>query len=149
MALIHYNKPNYCRSNGNSGLRTFNEMMDEFFDTGNHFYNRSLTPAANVFESNDDYRIELAVPGLKRDQIKVTLDNDVLKLHTDISSEQKKEEDYYRFEFDYSNFERTFAIPDTVERDKISAKYNDGILQIVLPKREDHIKKGPKEINIK
>jgi HSP20 family protein len=149
MTLIHYNKPNFCRSNGHSGLRTFNEMMDELFETGNHYYNRSFIPAANVFESNKDYRIELAVPGLKRDQIKVTLDDDVLKLHTDVSSEQKKEEYHYRFEFDYSNFERTFTIPDTVEREKISARYNDGILQVVLPKREDHINKGPKEINIK
>lgn len=149
MTLVHYRKPNYCRSNGHTGLRTFNEMMDEIYGTGNHFHNRSLTPAANIFESNKEYRIEVAVPGLKRDQIKVTLDDDVLKLHAGVSSEQKKEEDYNRFEFDYSDFERTFTIPDTVEKEKISAKYDDGILQVLLPKREDQIKKGPKEINIK
>ena len=149
MTLVHYRKPNYCRSNGHTGLRTFNEMVDELLGTESHFDDRSLTPAANIYESNQEYRIEVAVPGLNRDQIKVTLDDDVLKLHTNVSSEQKKGEHYYKSEFDYSNFERTFIIPDTVEREKISAKYNDGILHVLLPKREDQIKKGPKEINIK
>jgi len=149
MTLIHYRKPNYYRSNGHKGSRAFDEMMDELLGTENHYVNKSFMPAANIFETNDEYRIEVAVPGLKRDQIKVTLDDDVLKLHTNAPSGQKKEEEYHKFEFDYSNFERTFTIPDTVEREKISAKYHDGILQVLLPKKEDQIKKGPKEIDIK
>ena len=149
MTLIHYRKPSYYRSNGHKGLKTFDEMVDNLLGAGSHFDDRSVIPAANIYESNQEYRIEVAVPGLNRDLIKVTLDDDVLKLHTSAPSEQKKEDHYDKFEFDYSNFERTFTIPDSVEREKISAKYNDGILHVVLPKREDQIRKGPKEINIK
>ncbi len=124
-------------------------MVNELFGAGSHYGDRSFKPAANIYETNSEYRIEVAVPGLSRNQIRITLDEDVLKLHASVPSEEKKEEEYYKFEFDYSNFERSFIIPDTVDREKITARYHDGILHVSLPKREDQIKKGPKEINIK
>jgi HSP20 family protein len=149
MTLIHYRKPGFYKSNGHSGLRTFDEMVDEIFGRGSQFSNRSPKPAANIYESDKEYHIEVAVPGLDRNQIKMTLDDDMLKIHASALSEEKKDADYNNFEFDYSNFERTFVVPDTVDREKITARYNNGILHVVLPKREDQIRKGPKEINIK
>lgn len=149
MTLIHYRKPDAYRSNGHTGLRTFDEIVEELFNRDAYCSDNSFIPAANIYESKEDYRIELAVPGLKRNQIKVTLDDNVLKIHASTPPEEKKEESFSNFEFDYSNFERSFSIPDTIEREKISAKYHDGILQVILPKRADQIRKGPKDIDIK
>ncbi len=149
MTLIHYRNPNAYRSNGNTGLRIFDEMVDELFGNESFCVDNSYKPAANIYESNEDFRIEVAVPGLKRNQIKVTLDNNILKIHASVPSKEKNETVYSNFEFDYSNFERSFTIPDTIERDKIAAKYHDGILQVLLPKKDDQINKGPKEIDIK
>ena len=71
-------------------------MVDNLLGAGSHFDDRSFIPAVNIYESNNEYRIEVAVPGLNRDQIKVKLDDDVLKLHTSAPSEQKKKDHYYK-----------------------------------------------------
>ncbi|MBN2214219.1 MAG: Hsp20/alpha crystallin family protein [Bacteroidales bacterium] len=149
MTLIHYRNPIAYRDNGHRRPRTFDEMVDELLGKGNHHGNRSCNPSANIYESDNEYRIELAVPGLRRDQIRVTIDRDVLKLYAAAPSEERKEEDHYQFEFDYSNFERSFIIPDTIESEKITASYDQGILHVHLPKREDQINKSPKDIRIK
>jgi HSP20 family protein len=148
MTLIHYRNPFAYGGNGHS-LRTFDEIVDELIGTGNHFNDRICKPAANIYESDNEFRIEVAVPGLTRDQIRVTLDDDVLKLHAGKASEENIEADHAKFEFDYPDFKRTFIIPDTVDRERITSRYHEGILYIYLPKKEDQIKKGPKEIKIK
>jgi HSP20 family protein len=148
MTLIHYRNPIDYNGNGHT-LRTFDEVVDELMGTGNHLSHRSCNPSANIYESEKEFRIEMAVPGLTRDQIRITLDDDVLKLSSSTPSEKNKEEDHHHFEFDYSNFERSFIIPEIIEREKITARYNGGILYVHLPKSEDQIKKGPMDIKIK
>ena len=148
MTLIHYRNPIDYTGNGHT-LRTFDEVIDELMGTGHHLSHRSCNPSANIYESEKEFRIEMAVPGLTRDQIRIALDDDVLKLSSSAPSEENKREDHRHFEFDYSNFERSFIIPETIEREKITARYSGGILYVHLPKRGDQIKKGPMDIKIK
>ena len=128
--------------------RMFPEMpsvFDEFLrgslmeeDKGN-FNNRGTVPAVNTFENNDAFALEVAAPGMKKEDFKIELDNNTLT----ISSEQEenkeiKENEYSRREFRYHSFTRSFQLPENkVDSSKITAKYADGILYVNIPKREE------------
>ncbi len=123
--------------------RTNNNWMSDFFD---NFFGSDLmprvtttsTPAVNVKEDATRYTLEFAAPGLKKEFCRVQLDNDgnlSVKMENKMEhkSEDKKER-YIRREFSYSNYERTYILPDDVNKEGIEAKVEDGVLTIVLPK---------------
>ena len=126
--------------------------MDEIFNDdffGNLAGRSNSTPAVNIVEEDNEFRIDVAAPGLKKDDFRIDVNEDVLT----ISSERKQENEekgkkFMRREFSYSSFKRYFQLPDAVEQDKITAQQNDGILSIHLPKKEEELKKGPKTIEI-
>lgn len=123
---------------------------DSYFTNGHNFASEGSTPAVNVVEDEKNYRIEVAVPGLTRKDVRIDLEDDVLT----ISSEQKeqkeeKRENYMRREFRHSAFKRSFQLPETVDQNKIEASHDAGILTIQLPKREEVLQKAPKQIEIK
>jgi HSP20 family protein len=109
-------------------------------------------PATNVKESNDLFTIEVAAPGMKKDNFKIELQNNVLTISADIQHEHEvggADDNYTRREFSYQSFQRSFSLPESsVEGNKISARYNDGILSITIPKREEAKVKPPKLISI-
>lgn len=109
-------------------------------------------PAVNVMETNDDFRIEVAAPGMKRDDFKVELDNNVLTISSqreDNREENERSGSYTRREFSYQSFQRSFTLPENkVEGEKIAARYVDGILQVTVPKREDAKVKPAKQISV-
>jgi HSP20 family protein len=109
-------------------------------------------PAVNVKETNDDFRIEVAAPGMKRDDFKVELDNNVLTISSerDDSREEKGNDgNFTRREFSYQSFQRSFTLPENqVEGDKIAARYVDGILQITVPKKDEAKVKPAKQIAV-
>ena len=128
-------------------------FWDELFsDTSfNSFFNeRSIsTPAVNVIEDDKEFVIEVAAPGLDKEDFKIGVEDDMLS----ISSEKKVGKDeskskYMRREFSYNSFRRRFQLPDSVLQDTISATHRQGILSIHLPKKEEEIKKGPMDIQI-
>ena len=92
-------------------------------------------PAANVSENNDGFTVELATPGLAKEALIIKVDNDILS----ISAEKETTEDtkVRNSTFDYSNFKRTFQLPDTVDAAGISASYENGILSVFIPKKEE------------
>ncbi|GAA4319440.1 Hsp20/alpha crystallin family protein [Pontixanthobacter gangjinensis] len=97
-------------------------------------------PAVNIQETEESFNVEVAAPGMSKEDFNIELDNDVLT----ISSEDKKEKEttdkdgrYTRKEFSYSTFKRAFSLPDSVDSTKISASYNNGVLEIALPKKEE------------
>ena len=97
-------------------------------------------PAVNILESDDDYKVEVAAPGKQKADFNIELDNDVLT----ISAETKKENEtkaetgkYTRKEFSFNSFKRAFSLPETVNSEQISANYENGVLFITLPKREE------------
>ncbi|MCK5137495.1 MAG: Hsp20/alpha crystallin family protein [Bacteroidales bacterium] len=126
---------------------------DSFFKSVNTINCNGTSPAVNVIEDEKEYRIDVAVPGMTRNEFRIDLDDDVLT----ISSEKKEndEEDesnnprYMRREFSYSTFKRSFQLPDTIDQENIKASHDAGILTITLAKKEEVVQKAPKQIEIK
>ncbi|MDX1685350.1 MAG: Hsp20/alpha crystallin family protein [Saprospiraceae bacterium] len=117
-------------------------IMDEFFNPGFSDTGRSSMmisqPKVNVKETDNGYTMELAVPGMKKEDFDVQVDNDHLIVSANVSHEDKEETDNYtRREFNYSSFERRYYLPDSVDGDNIVATYNDGILSLEIPKVEE------------
>ncbi|MGN0232437.1 MAG: Hsp20/alpha crystallin family protein [Muribaculaceae bacterium] len=116
----------------------FPTMFDDFFD-GEWTPKVSATaPAVNVKEDAKEYTMELAAPGIKKEYCRININNDG-NLEVAIENklehkEENKKEHYLRREFSYSNYQQTYILPDNVDKDKISAKVNDGVLEIKLPK---------------
>lgn len=137
-------------------LPTFPSWIDEVINKnfGTEFmsnFNIGMTlPAVNVLDTANDYLVEMAVPGLKKSDFNISLDNLLLLISAEVKSEYENvdNENYTRREFGYSSFKRTFTLPESVETDKISAKYDDGILKVTLPKREEAKKKPLKNIKV-
>ncbi len=129
-----------------------NFVSRDLTDWNNRNYSNTDTtlPAVNVKEDDEKYQIDVAVPGMKKEDFKIKLENDVLT----ISSERKEDKEekngnYTRREFSYQSFQRSFSIPEGhIVGDKITASYKDGVLQIELPKREEVKPQPPKEIEI-
>ncbi len=128
------------------------EVFNDFFDTDFMPKANATAPAINVKESEKDYEVELAAPGMKKEDFEINLNDDgdlMIKMET---KQNKKDEDkkshYLRREFSYSKFEQTLILPDDVEKDKIEAKVNDGVLTIVLPKMEKAQSKVARQIAI-
>jgi len=125
-----------------------NEMMD--WNNSNFSSTDTTLPAVNVKENDEAFEIEVAAPGMNREDFKVKLENNLLTISSE-KKEEKKEENgrYSRREFSYQSFQRSFTIPENlVEGDKISARYCEGILCITLPKKEEIKPKPAREIKI-
>ena len=150
MTLIKW-KNNVCKPSDNLSLFpvTVGDFFDDFFN--DRFWNNEMrsVPAVNIAEHPETFSIELAAPGFNKGDFKVEIENGVLT----ISAERKEEKNennkrYTRREFAYSSFKRSFSLPDHVEGDKISAAYNDGLLTLTLPKKEEAKQKPVREITI-
>jgi HSP20 family protein len=103
-------------------------------------------PAVNVKEAEKEYKIELAVPGFKKENIDVHLDNDILHISAESKNEKNEEdENFTRKEFSYNSFSRSFQLPQSANNEKIDAKYEDGILKIKVNKKEEAIKAETKK----
>ncbi len=144
------------RSNSNL-FPSLPSLLEDFFSrdwadsrVGSRGFDSTL-PAVNVRETNDNFAIEVAAPGMKRDDFKVELDNNVLTISSqrEEKQEQQQDENYTRREFNYQYFQRSFTLPENkVEGEKIAARYADGILHITVPKKEEAKVKPIKQITI-
>lgn len=133
-------------------------LIENFFGRDvNDFFNAtagsvSNVPAVNVVEHQDGFRIEVAAPGLKKEDFKLNLTHNNLTIsgyqETQKEEQEKSNEKYTRREFSYSSFQRTFTLPTSVDADNIQASYADGILKIDIPKREEAKVKPPRQIEI-
>lgn len=113
-------------------------------------FNTGITlPSVNIIENDDAYIVEMAVPGMKKSDFNVDVENEVLTISSELEeSKETKNENFTRREFGYSSFKRTFTLPDTVETNNISATYKEGILNVTLPKREEAKQKPARTIKI-
>ncbi len=134
-------------------------LFDRFFDGELMDWNRSnysstdtTLPAVNVMENDNEYLIEVAAPGLTKDDFKVDYDNGRLTISSEHKNEKEEKDGkkVTRREFSYQSFQRSFTIAENaVDADKIKANYKNGILHIALPKREELKPKPIKKIEIK
>jgi HSP20 family protein len=117
----------------------FNNVFDSLFNDAlnkNHAVNKM--PAVNILETATDYKIELAAPGLTKEDFQINLKKDTLSVWAERKAAEGTEvKDYNRKEFDFNSFARSFVLPETIDADKISAEYVNGILYITVGKRED------------
>lgn len=128
------------------------EVFNDFFDTDFMPRTKATAPAINVKETGKAYIVELAAPGMKKDDFDVNIDNEG-NLHIKMESKQEKndenkQEHYLRREFSYSKFEQSLILPDDVDKEKIAARVNDGVLTVDLPKVEKVEEKTARRISI-
>lgn len=141
--------------NSNVNFPTWSNWLDDVFNkdlpsvfTSN--FNTGITvPKVNIKETPDTYIVDMAVPGLKKSDFQIDLENQVLSISNKIKEKtEDKDVQFTRREFEYSSFKRTFTLPETIDEDKIKANYNNGILSIHLPKKEEAKQKPAKTIQI-
>ncbi|WP_308993752.1 Hsp20/alpha crystallin family protein [Mariniflexile litorale] len=144
-----------ANTNSNVNFPTLSNWLDDIFNrdlpsvfTSN--FNTGITlPKVNIKETADAFIVDMAVPGLKKSDFHIDLDNQLLSISTETKEEQEhKEANYTRREFGYASFKRTFTLPESVNDENINASYNDGILSILLPKKEEAKQKPARSIKI-
>lgn len=126
-------------------------VFNDFFDTDFMPRINATAPAINVIETEKDYKVELAAPGMRKDDFQVHINNEgnlSIKMESKKENEQKEKGHYLRREFSYSKYEQTLILPDDVEKDKISAKVTDGVLTVTLPKVEVKVTDPTRQIMI-
>ncbi|MBU2945419.1 Hsp20/alpha crystallin family protein [Zobellia uliginosa] len=144
-----------AKTNSNVNFPTLSTWLDDVFDIGlpsvfTSNFNTGITlPKVNIKETADDFILEMAVPGLKKSDFQIDLDNQVLSISTETTeTNEHKEDTYTRREYGYSSFKRSFTLPETVNDEKVNASYQDGILSILLPKKEEAKRKPARNIEI-
>jgi|SRR5450631_650992 len=107
-------------------------------------------PAVNIAENKNNYEISLAAPGMKKDDFRIDVEGNSLTISAETEEKkEEKEEKYTRKEYNYSSFSRSFTLPEWVNKDKIDASYDNGLLRLVLPKTEEMKKLSPRHISVK
>lgn len=106
-------------------------------------------PSANVIETEKEYRVELAVPGLTKNDFKIEMENNLLTVSAEKEEEKnEKEKGFTRREYSFNSFSRSFTLPENMMAEKIDAKYEEGVLKIFVPKKEVTPQKPKKEITV-
>ncbi len=129
--------------------REMNRVFDSFFNGADEpgLLTGTWVPAVDVAEGEDSYTVKVELPGVNRDDVKITLESNILTIRGEKKAENEvKEKNYHRTERSYGSFQRSFTLPTIVRNDKIDAVYKDGILTVTLPKAEEA---KPKQIEVK
>jgi HSP20 family protein len=141
-------------------LRSLNQypsVFDRFFDNdlfdwSNRNYSSTNTtlPSVNIKESNDDFEVEVAAPGFTKNDFRIELEHDLLTISSEkeVENETKEGQIFSLREFSYQSFSRSFTLPHTADSEKIAAKYENGILRIKIPKKEEARPKPARQIAI-
>ena len=126
-------------------------MVSNIFDNdlGDFFGKRFSDPAANIIENSESFQLDIAAPGLNKDDFKINLENNILTISAELEDQKREEgKNYSRKEYYYGSFSRAFTLPKTIDLDGIKADYKNGILMVTLPKKEEAKIELKKEIKI-
>ncbi|MBT2620120.1 Hsp20/alpha crystallin family protein [Chryseobacterium sp. ISL-6] len=140
--------------NGYSALPSlFDDFFNrELFNWGNNNYSSTSTtvPSVNIRENGDAYEVQVAAPGMEKNDFEVMLDGNLLTISSSKQNSSEMQDDSFtRREFSYLSFQRSFELPkDVVDQDNINAKYENGLLLLTIPKKEEAKQKPPKLIQI-
>lgn len=132
----------------NDFFRPWNNWFD--MNNGGSLWGNMLTiPAVNILEDKEDFKISLAVPGMKKQDFKIDVEGDMLTISAETQEEkEEKEKKYSRQEYRYSSFSRSFTIPEGTRADKIEARYEDGVLKLAIPKTGEIKKQEARHIAV-
>jgi len=149
MNLVRFQNPHYDVNKN---------LVDELFNgfSRNDYHEKYLQncgnrPATNILETEKDFRIELLLPGFSKDKVQMKYDKNLLTVKVEKEEEKENNKEQYKYahrEFGAFDFEKQFKVPNSVETENISAKFEDGVLHIVLPKKEEALEKAPIDIKI-
>lgn len=146
---------------GTQALTKFSERMpavfddffkpwNEWFETGGLWGRIMNMPPVNITEQKNEYIVSLAVPGLKKEDFKIDMDGNLLTISCEkVENKEEKEKKFTRKEYNFSSFSRTFTLPEEINKEKIEARYEDGVLKISLPYKEEGRKFSAKHIAVK
>ncbi|HSR91295.1 MAG TPA: Hsp20/alpha crystallin family protein [Gemmatimonadales bacterium] len=138
----------FAPSNDLLGVHRLNALLDDAFSgwPGNGVATSAWLPAVDVFEDKESLKIVAELPGLKPEDVKITMENNTLTLRGEKKQvAEEKSERVHRYERSYGTFERAFSLPNTVDAEKVAASFENGVLTITLPKAE---KAKPREIAV-
>ncbi len=135
---------------------SFSSLFDDFFNSeigdwkrSNYSASNTTLPKVNIREDDNGYVVEMAAPGMKKDDFHLQLDQNVLTISSNkVEEGNPTDSNYTRREFSYQSFQRSFSLPDSVDGEKVSAIYENGILKVAIPKREEAKPKPPKLIKV-
>ena len=148
MNLVRFNNGRY-----NTNRVLVDELFNNFFRNDYHEVyakNSGKEPATNIFETEDSFKIEVLLPSFKKEDVKLKFEKNLLTIKVENKEKEDNSEEYKyaHREFGAFNFEKQFRIPKSVNDEKISAKFENGVLNIVLLKKEETLEKATKEIEI-
>lgn len=148
MNLVRFNP--YRTVNQNLVDQLFNSFLrDDYHEA--YLRNSNCRPATNVFETDDNFRMEMQLPGFNKEAVQLNFHENILTVKVELPENKEEEQEKYRYEhreFKAYNFERKFRIPKTVDAENISARFEDGVLVLELPKKAEALPKPPVEIKI-
>ena len=137
MALVRYTRPNYRHLS-----KSFNELMDEFLEPINARTTNILTPKVDIHENEQEFEFLLELPGVRKEDLQIELEQDVLYVSGERKvAEETKETNVHRMEQFYGSFHRSFHLPQGLDKENITAQYQDGILRLTIKKDEKAVKK--------
>ena len=149
MNLVRFQNPHY---------RVNRSLVDELFSNllkndahEDYVHNCSKQPATNVFETEKDFKVEVLLPGFNKDDLKMNYHQNLLTVKVEKEDKEEKAQEEYKYEhreFGTFSFEKQFKIPNSVNIDLVEAKFENGILNIHLPKKEEALEKAPVEIKV-
>ncbi len=151
MALTRWNPTTDITRDLDTMQKRMNRLFNDFFGgregDGDELTLGSRLPAVDVVENDDAFVLEAELPGMKKDDIKISIANDVLSIRGEKKIEKEdKKKNYHRTERSYGSFSRTFPLPGNVKADKVDAEFNNGVLTVTIPKSEEA---KPKQIDVK
>ena len=137
------------------GMSTLSSLLNDIWNDDlpavhtTNFHEGMTLPKVNIRENTDGFHLEMAVPGFKKKDFNISVEKEELIISAEVKSEKEEVEDNFtRKEFGYGSFQRTFVLPETVDGDRIEARYEDGILNISIPKKEEAKPKPARVIKI-
>ena len=131
------------------GFENINTFLDNFIEKNHTLTQTDFVPTVNTREGEHAYHVEVDLPGMKKEDIHVDVNDNVVIISGERKTKDEvKEEDYYKIESSYGKFERSFTLPENVDVENIHAESQDGVLEVIIPKLKK-VDKTPKKIEIK
>jgi len=142
MSVIRYNPNDFTTT-------SFSNIIDKFFNDSMQRSGRStFVPKVDVVESEKAFELHVEVPGMNKEDFNIEINDNYLTISGERKfSTEKNEKDFHTIETRYGSFSRSFTLPDSVSSDKINAKYNNGILELTIPKDEKKLLKSTIKVN--